>query len=560
VEPSELTGQPSFDANDPVAFPQLSAEQLARVAALSTRQSVAAGDVLYTVGEIDYDFFVLESAEVDVMSAQTPGSPSELVAHHGPGRLLGELSMLIGSAAVVTAVVRTPGVVLRMPPDQFRLLMAQDAELSDLILRAFMARRDMLRTGAGARTLEMVGISLSPEAQALRHWAARQRLPHLWLDVDEPAGAALAAAVGAGAQDLPVAVTPTATIRNATPGLVAEHFGLSFRHVSGRMYDVIVVGAGPAGLAAAVYGASEGLDTIMLDAVAVGGQAAASARIENYLGFPSGLPGAELTNRALIQAQKFGAVVNTPCPVVRLHAGDGHLHVSLADGEEIDTHAVVIATGAQYRTLPLPDWDRLESASIYYAATELEARECAGAPVTVVGGANSAGQASLFLADHGSPVTLVVRGDDLGHSMSRYLVDRVQAHSRITVRLGAEITGLEGDLALSGLTITDHASGTTTAIPCLGLFCFIGARPATEWLSDVALDPAGFVFTDTDVEGMTTSGWDLLGRRPHPYETSVPGVFAVGDVRHGSIKRVAAAVGEGASVIRSVHAVVGTAH
>jgi thioredoxin reductase (NADPH) len=558
VNLSDVVHPPSPDTTDPVAFPQLTPEQLARLAAMSQRQAVVAGDVLYSAGDLDYDFFVLESAEVDMMSPSTPDATPELVVRHHPGRFLGELSMLTRSAAIVTALVQVPGDVLRMSPEQFQLLMAKDGELSDLILRAFMARRDMLRVGAGARTLELVGISSSPEAQALRHWAARQQLPHLWLEADEPAGAALTAAVGAGANDLPLAITPTATLRRATPGLVAEHLGLSFRTVSGRMYDVVVVGAGPAGLAAAVYGASEGLDTLLLDAVAVGGQAAASARIENYLGFPSGLPGAELTNRALIQAQKFGAVVNTPCPVTRLHAGDGHLHVSLAGGEEIDTHAVVVATGARYRSLDLPDWDRFESTGIFYAATELEARACAAAPVTVVGGANSAGQAALFLAEHGSPVTLAVRGDDLGHSMSSYLVDRIRAHGRVTVRLGAEVTRLEGGSSLEKVTITDRASGESIEAPCLGLFCFIGARPSTDWLSEVALDPDGFVYTDTQLDGMPTTAWDLLGRRPHPYETSVPGVFAVGDVRHGSIKRVAAAVGEGASAIRSVHAVVGT--
>jgi thioredoxin reductase (NADPH) len=560
VNPDDVLDQPSLDANDPVAFPQLSAEQLGRLAALGYSESVTVGDVLYSAGELDYDFFALESAEVDIMSVATPDAPPELVVQHGPGRFLGELSLLVGSAAIATARVRVPGVVVRLSREQFRQLMAQDTELSDLILRALMARREALLTNPGARTLEIVGSALSPEAQSLRHWAARQQVPNVWFDIEEEAGAALAAAVGVGADDLPVAITPTAVLQRATPGLVAENLGLSYRHTAGRMYDVIVVGAGPAGLAAAVYGASEGLDTILLDAVAVGGQAAASARIENYLGFPSGIPGAELTNRALIQAQKFGAVVNTPCPVTRLHAHEGHLHVSLADGEEIDTHAVVIATGAAYRTLPLREWDRFESAGIYYAATELEARACAAGPVTVVGGANSAGQASLFLAGRGSAVTLVVRGNDLGRSMSSYLVDRVLAHPGITVRLASEVTGLDGNTSLERVTVTEGAAGASSTLPCMGLFCFIGARPATDWLSDVVLDPDGFVYTDTQLDNTTLpADWDLLGRRPHPYETSVPGVFAVGDVRHGSMKRVAAAVGEGASVIRSVHAVVGSA-
>jgi thioredoxin reductase (NADPH) len=542
---------------DAEAFPTLTDEQVARLVTLSTAHHVSDGDVLFVAGDRDYDFIYLGTASVEIVRAATPDAPAQVVAEHGPGRFLGELNMLTGQAVYLTARVRTSGILHRMTPEHFRELMAAEADLSDVILRAFMARREALRTGDGARSVEIVGSAMSATAQALRNWAARQQLPHMWFDIDEPAGARLAEAVGAAVDDLPVVVTPTATLRHATPGMVAENLGMSFRPVAGRVYDVVVVGAGPAGLAAAVYGASEGLDTALLDAVAVGGQAAASARIENYLGFPSGLAGAELTNLALVQAQKFGAVVSTPCQVSRLHAGDGQLRLSLADGTDIDAWAVVVATGARYRTLPLPDWDRFEGAGIYFSATELEARSCAAEPVAVVGGANSAGQAAIFLADHGSPVTLVVRGNDLSSSMSRYLVNRVDAHHGIAVRLGAEVTGLGGGDALRTITVTDRADGSSTELDSRALFCFIGAVPATDWLTDVALDPDGFVYTDSqlDAEALPPA-WELLGRRPQPFETSVPGVFAVGDVRRGSMKRVAAAVGEGASAIRSVHTVI----
>jgi thioredoxin reductase (NADPH) len=542
-----------------VAFPRMSPAQVARLLPLCRAQSVSVGDELYAAGDRDYDFFYVESGEVEIVRGATPDAPAEVVARHGAGRFLGELNLLTGQAAYVTARVSSPGVIHRMTRDRFRLLMAEDADLSDLILRAFMARREILQTGEGARSVEFVGSALSASAQALRNWAARQRLPHLWFDIDDPAGAAIVEAVGATAEELPIVVTPTATIRRATPGLVAENLGLSFRRIAGRMYDVIVIGAGPAGLAAAVYGASEGLDTMLFDAVSVGGQAAASARIENYLGFPSGIAGAELTSLALIQAHKFGAVVSTPCRVERLHAGEGHLHVSLIDGEDVDTRAVVIATGARYRTLPLPDWEKFEGSGIYYAATEMEARSCATEPVTVVGGANSAGQAALFLADRGSQVTMAVRSTDLGHAMSRYLVDRILATPAITVRLDTEVTALAGDEVLRGVTVTNRTTGATDELACRGLFCFIGAVPSTDWLTDVALDNDGFIYTDSQLDDVALpAGWELLGRRPHPFETSVPGVFAVGDVRHGSMKRVAAAVGEGASAIRSVHAVIGT--
>jgi thioredoxin reductase (NADPH) len=293
---------------------------------------------------------------------------------------------------------------------------------------------------------------------------------------------------------------------------------------------------------------------MLLDAEAVGGQAAASSRIENYLGFPFGVSGQTLTSRAELQAQKFGAHVSTPCSVTGLHLGDGHLRLQLSDGTEVPTHAVVVASGARYRTLPLERWPDFEGAGIYFAATELEARMCSPDPVTVVGGANSAGQASIFLADRGSQVELVVRGSDLSAGMSRYLVDRVESHARITVSIETEVTALHGTESLEAITLTTKAGDSRDKVACKGLFCFIGAQPATAWLGTCArLDADGFVLTDTDLGEELPEAWALLGRRPLPFETSIPAVFAVGDVRHGSMKRVAAAVGEGASAIRSVH-------
>jgi thioredoxin reductase (NADPH) len=302
-----------------------------------------------------------------------------------------------------------------------------------------------------------------------------------------------------------------------------------------------------------VYGASEGLRTILLDTIAVGGQAAASSRIENYLGFPAGVSGIELTARALAQVNKFGAQVSSPCEVVALDCHDGHLHVALSNDEVLDARAVIIATGASYRTLPLERWSDFEDAGIYYAATEIEARACAAGRVAVVGGANSAGQAALFLADGGSAVDLVVRGPDLAAGMSHYLVDRVLSHSTITVHTATAVTALHGDTSLGAVTLTSR-EGENTTTGCVGLFCFIGAEPATSWLKGIAVDGDGFIRTDRDLTPDEICGpWELLGRAPLPYETNVPGVFAVGDVRSGSMKRVAAAVGEGASGVRSVH-------
>ena len=534
-------------------FPVLTEEQLASVARRGTRHHTMAGEVLYAAGDRAYDFIVIEAGEVDVIRPAMPNAPEALIATWGPGRFLGELNLLTGQSAIATARVRAPGVVHRIAPAQFRELMADDAVVSDLVLRVLLARRQALRQGEGARTLEILGSQLSPATHALRTWASRQELPHAWLDVDDPAGQALANAAGIEVADLPAVITPTAILRRATAGQVADHIGLALRPDDRHDFDVVVVGGGPAGLAAAVYGASEGLRTILLDRVAVGGQAAASARIENYLGFPTGIGGVELTSRALAQANKFGAQVSSPCDVLALDSHDGHLHVALSSQDVLDARAVVIATGARYRTLPLAGWSDYEGRGIYYAATEIEARACASQRVSVVGGANSAGQAALFLANAGSQVDLVVGGAPRAAGRSQYLVDRVRAHASIAVHTATQVTALHGGDTLDAVTLTS-STGQSAERDCRGLFCFIGAQPATEWLTGVVVDEDGFIRTDRDLTSDDLSAtWLLLGRAPLPYETSVPGVFAAGDVRSGSMKRVASAVGEGASAIRSVH-------
>jgi thioredoxin reductase (NADPH) len=355
--------------------------------------------------------------------------------------------------------------------------------------------------------------------------------------------------------DLPAVLLPDRALKRATPGELAETLGLTYRGDSGGSVDLAVVGAGPAGLAAAVYAASEGLNTVLLDGVGPGGQAAASSRIENYLGFPSGISGAELAERAETQALKFGARLSTPCEVVAINC-DEHLNAVLDDGTEIPTRALMIATGARYRSLPLERWDELVGAGIFYAATELEARTCAGDPVTVIGGGNGAGQAALFLASCGCDVTVAIRRPEIESGMSQYLVDRLLASPKVTVLGGTEVTRLEGGHVLESISLAGPAGETEQA--CRGLFCFIGAEPATGWLSGVALDEDGFVRTDVQLAADELGEiWSVLGRGPLPFETSVPGVFAVGDVRHGSMKRVAAAVGEGASAVRSVHTAIG---
>jgi thioredoxin reductase (NADPH) len=558
--PSSIVGGEDADSADlALAFPRLTESECTRLRAFGTPQAVSVGDTLFQPGDVTYDLVLIDEGVVDVVSAATLGKPEAIVVQHRAGALLGELNLLTGQTVYLTARVAEAGTVYRIGPDAFRRVMSEDPELSDLLLKALLTRRTLLRDNpAAARNIVIVGSSLSSTALALRTYAARQVLPHKWFDAETLEGKRVMTAAELTVADLPAVLTPSRTLRRTTPGELAEHLGLSYHRSADKSIDVAVVGGGPAGLAAAVYGASEGLATVLIDAVATGGQAAASSRIENYLGFPSGLSGAELTGRASIQALKFGAELSSPCKAASLDCSGGQLRVVLEDGTDIVTRSVIIATGARYRALPLERWRDFEGAGIYYAATELEARVCGNQPVAVVGGANSAGQAALYLASRDSAVNLVVRGSDLFAGMSAYLADRLMATPQVTIHADTEVTALHGDASLSRVTLTNRATGEVHDAACSGLFCFIGAVPATEWLTRVALDEDGFIRTDTQLQDVDLGEiWTHMGRQPLPFETSMPAVFAAGDARSGSMKRVAAAVGEGSSAIRSVHAALG---
>ncbi len=534
-----------------VASPRLGDELFARLLAYGTPQETHRRDVLFRPGDEDADLIVVERGSVEVVRTATGSVPAATVAAVDAGGFVGELNLLTGQNVYLLCRVREAGMVYRVTPERLRQLMANDVELSDIVFKALIARRELLQRSAAAMAVEIVGGARSAAALALRTYAARQRLIHLWFDADTPMGRTMMESSGLTQDDLPAVVLPDVKLKRTTPGELAEKLGLSYRRSSTKPVDVTIVGAGPAGLAAAVYGASEGLDTVLLDAVGTGGQAAASSRIENYFGFPFGLSG----------ALKFGAQLASPCQAVMLDTdrnGD-LLRLHLQGGEVIDSKAVVIATGARYRALPLERWPDFEGAGIYYAATELEARGCTGSPVTVVGGANSAGQAALYLAGRGSEISLVVRGPDIATEMSAYLVDRLLAHPRVTVLCRSEVTRLDGGDFLEEVSITDRTADTTQAQPCAGLFCFIGAEPATDWLTGIATGDDGFIRTDVQLTDDDLGPvWASLERRPLPFETSVPGVFAVGDVHSGSMKRVAAATGEGASAIASVHKAIAT--
>jgi thioredoxin reductase (NADPH) len=537
---------------------QLTPAQFARLAAYGVRQDVSTADIVFAHGHADCDLIAIESGWIELLSPATHDEAETRVALYGPGEFLGELNLLTGQAAYLTARVVEPGRIYRISPAQFRRVMADDPEVSDVLLQTFLARRDLLRSGTAARGIEILGSGESAASLALRTYAARQRLPHVWLDVDSPPGRVSLESTSLTAADLPAVITPGAVLRRATPTQLAQLLGLSYRHSTRKPVQLTVIGCGPTGLAAAVYSASEGLHTIVLDAVGIGGQAAASSRIENYPGFPSGISGADLTQKTALQALKFGAELSSPSQVVDLDTRGEQLRVILADGTEIDTRAVLIATGARYCTLPLPRWSDFEGAGIYYAATDLEARACNNEPVTVVGGANSAAQAALYLAARASHVTLAVRSSHLSAGMSTYLISRLTTDPRVTIALSSQVTALAGTSSLNRITLTNTATGETTEQACQGLFCFIGAEPATTWLSEVALDAAGFIPTDVQLDPASLGAtWAALGRNPLPFETNVPSVFAAGDVRMASLKRVASAIGEGASAVRFIHTAIG---
>jgi thioredoxin reductase (NADPH) len=531
------------------AFPVLTASELAEISEFGSERPVAAGEFLFEAGEASYDLFVLLEGEAEVV--RLDGADAVVIASYGPGGFAGELNLLTGQRRSLGCRVTVAGRVLVIAETEFRRLMSVRPTLADVIFGALLARREILRSGDGAQAIRIVGSRYSPEAMSLRAFAEHSRLAHSWIDIDDADDATLLLEqLGLRAQDIPAVITDTETMRRPSTATFAEHLGLTFQPMPGYIFDLVVVGSGPAGLAAAVYGASEGLRTVSLDATTIGGQAGASSRIENYTGFPNGISGGDLTARAAVQAMRLGARLNAPCEVVGLRSEQGFHVVALKDGSEIPTRTVIVASGARYRRLPVEDLDRFEGAGVYYAATDLEARVCDGRPILVIGGGNSAGQAAIYLAQHNCTVAIAIRREDLAASMSRYLVERIEADPRIELLTGREVQALIGGDHLEQVTLRQTATGEQQTIPCAGLFCFIGADPATAWLGgEVTLDSDRFVLTDRQLPSSPAAG--LPG--PLPFETSMPGVFAAGDVRHGSMKRVAAAVGEGSSAVRSVH-------
>ncbi|WP_329537286.1 FAD-dependent oxidoreductase (plasmid) [Streptomyces sp. NBC_01450] len=540
------------------AYPRLEKDQLARLFEFGVPQNISEGQFIFRLGDDKYDLVVIDEGQLEIIREAGPGYPEEVIVTFGPGEFVGELSILTGQFVYLPARAATGGLIYRIPPDRFRLLMETETALSDILLTAFRARREILMESA-SHTIEVIGGSSSAECMALRSYLEHMALPYRWMDDASPDGLLLMGLASLTAGDLPAVLLPGRSLRNATPGSLAMNLGLSHERIKDEEIDLAVIGGGPAGLGAAVYGSSEGLGTVLLDAVGPGGQAAASSRIENYLGFPNGISGAELTRLAAVQALKFGSRLYSPSRAVGLQPLAGRIQISLSDGTDILARAAIIATGARYQSLPIARWKHFEGAGIYYAATELEVRSCAGRSVAVLGGANSAGQAALFLAGKSIAVNIILRRDNIGARMSSYLVRRLLTDPRVTVHTSSEVTALEGEDSLEAITIRNSATGVESLLRCGGLFCFIGAKPATDWLNlACAADKDGFIYTDVYIADKDLGpSWQELQRPPLPFETSIPRVFAAGDVRHGSIKRVAAAVGEGTSAVSSVHRVIG---
>jgi thioredoxin reductase (NADPH) len=536
---------------DPFLSPPLDAEQLALLRRYGQERPTTVGQVLFREGDRAYDFIVVLSGAVSVVDHDA-GVEREL-ATLGPGRFVAELNILTGGRVFATAVVREPGSVLVVPVDRLQDVIAKDQQLSDLIVQVIMRRRQwFVQHRAG---LQIFGSPTSPDTRRLREFAAHNRLPHVWVDLDtDPAAGAVLAHEGLAPRDTPVVLMRGGEVlRNPSNSELARAAGLGTTTVPAKTFDVVVIGAGPAGLAASVYGASEGLSTAVIDGIGVGGQIGATSRIENYLGFPVGVTGEEFTERSLVQALRFGATLLVPRTAAGLTRHRDEYVVRLEDGDKLAARTVIIAIGVAYRELDATGLDRFEGAGVFYTPVAAQDQIMPGDPVVIVGGGNSAGQAATWLADRGHPVTVVVRGESLAASMSQYLIDRIGQQPAITIMSRCAVREVDGTRRLERVVVEDLTTSARRTLAAAALFVMIGAEAHTQWLAEsIELDNHGFIVTGPDLseQARNAPAWDKLGRDPYLLEASLPGVFAVGDVRSGSVKRVVSAVGEGSIAIR----------
>jgi thioredoxin reductase (NADPH) len=535
------------------AFPVLTAAQISRIRPLSKLRQVEPGEVLFEPGDTNVPFFVLLSGTMEIVQPDLTGERS--IAAHSAGGFTGEMTMISGHRCLVRGRVTAPGEFLELTGAGLRSLIAKDAELSEIFMRAFILRRlELIRSGNG--NFILMGSRHSAQTLNLREFLNRNGHPYTYVDLDtDKTSQELLDRFQITVEEIPVVICPAhGVLRNPTPQKLAEGLGLNSSIDQTQVRDLIIVGAGPSGLAAAVYAASEGLDVLAIETAAPGGQAGSSSKIENYLGFPTGVSGQELATRAITQAEKFGAEMMIAHDVVRLDCAGRPYKVVLDNGNSLAARAIVIATGAQYNKPKIANLARFEGQGIYYGATFMESQLCEREEIIVVGGGNSAGQAAVYLSQTAAKVHILVRSGQLSDTMSRYLIKRIEENPAIELHCGTEIVALDGDAHLEQVTWRDKATGQTSTHAIRHVFIMAGASPRTDWLRGcLLLDDKGFIVTGRDMELAGDKPVWPLARPPLMLETSLPGVFAVGDVRAGNVKRVASAVGEGAIAIHLVH-------
>lgn len=533
------------------AFPVLTAEQIRRVRGGSKVRQVKKGEILFEPGDTNVPFFVVLSGFMEIVQPDLAGE--RLIATHGHGEFTGEMTMISGRRCLVRGRVTEPGEFLELAGEGLRSLIAKDAELSEIFMRAFILRRLQLVDRSQGNII-LMGSRHSAQTLRLREFLTRNEHPYTYVDLDtDKTSQELLDRFEVKLDEIPVIVCSAGTVlRNPTIQGLADGLGLNSPVDESQVRDLIIVGAGPAGLAAAVYGASEGLDVLVIETGAPGGQAGSSSKIENYLGFPTGLSGQELAARAIAQTEKFGAKMMVAHSVARLDCAKRPFKVVLDNGNKIPARAVVIATGAQYNKPRITNLEKFEGQGIYYGATFMESQLCEKEDLIVVGGGNSAGQAAVYLSQTARKVHMLVRAGELADTMSRYLIQRIEENPSIELHFKTEIAALDGDTHLERVTWRDKSSGATSVHDIRHVFIMAGASPRTEWLRGcLALDDKGFILTGRDLDAAT--GAPAPARAPYMLETSLPGVFAVGDVRAGNLKRVASAVGEGAIAVHLVH-------
>jgi len=535
------------------AFPVLTAEQISRIRPLSKIRKVNAGDILFEPGDSDVPFFVLLSGSMEIVQPDLRGEHP--IVKHDAGGFTGEITMISGRRCLARGRVTAPGEFLEMSNSDLRTLVARDAELSEIFMRAFILRRvELINRGQG--NVILLGSRHSAKTLRLREFLTRNGHPHTYVDLDtDTTSQDLLDHFHVAVDEIPVVICNNRTVlRSPSIQELAKCLGLNSHITASGLRDLVIVGAGPSGLAAAVYAASEGLDVLVIEAESPGGQAGSSSKIENYLGFPMGISGNELASRAAAQAQKFGAKVLIASNVTKLNCERRPYELSVDCGQVIRARAVVIASGAQYNKPNIDNLNKFEGQGVYYGATYIEAQLCGKEDAIVVGGGNSAGQAAVYLSQTAGKVHMLVRSSQLSDTMSRYLIQRIEENPAIDLHYCTEIVGLDGDTQLEHVTWQDKKTGEISTHDIRHLFVMAGASPRTEWLQgSVALDSKGFILTGRDLDPIVHDLKWPLPRVPQMLETSLPGVFAVGDVRAGNVKRVASAVGEGSISIYLVH-------